>query len=135
MFSLVITHMPKRPVCVFVCNNCYLGYGNQRHVHLLQLGNVLDDEQLRQDIGDLRRMLFGVLAQLRQILDGLAANLQIGIFAQIELGIDGHVHQVREKPEEFADKLRGEPFLFVVTANGGQDLLIFLLMLQTRNDD
>lgn len=75
-------------------------------------------------------MLLGVLAQLRQILDGLAADLDVGILAQIQLGIDRNVGQVRKELEEFADELGGETLLFGLSLDGVQDLFVLFLMLR-----
>lgn len=127
--SLSLYINPKQPK-----SQTNLCQGDQRHMDLLQLTGIFDDQQLRQDVGDFRGVFLGIFAQLRQILDGLSTNLDVGIFAEVQLGINGDVGQMRKELEKLADKLGGETLLFGLSLDRIEDFLVLLFVLCNLHD-
>lgn len=102
-------------------------------MNLLQFTQVLNNQQLGQDVGDFGSVFLGIFAQLGKILDGLTTDLDVSIFAEIKLSVDGHIGQVRKELEKFANKLGGKTLLFGLAFDGFQDLFVLLFVLHKLN--
>lgn len=67
-------------------------------------------------------------------MGGMINYLHVTVLAQIQLGINGCVRQIREMLEEFTNELRGESLFLRGALHGLEDIPVLFLMLQDEGN-